>query len=508
MIAFFARHPTAANLLMLVLLSAGILSIGRLRRETFPDFSPTEVEIRIVYPGATAEEVEEAVCRRVEDALDQVRYVRELRAEARDGVGIITVEMDADGTYQEFKDEIDTAVGAIDDLPEEAERPIVTHLHTVDPVLALLVTGPMSPPDLKAYCEDLKERLLREPDVALVAIEGFSDHELRIELREAALRRYRLNADQIADIVRRQNLDLPAGAIETRQGEIAIRFVEQRRRPEALEELIILGGEGGAEVRLGDVAEVVDVFERDEEKVVVDGRRAGLLNVYMTKNQDVLRVANAVKTFVERERARYPNVDLRITRDHSTLVRDRLVLLTENAWQGGLLVMLAMWMFFGFRLSFWVVMSLPTSFLGAMFLMPYLGLTVNMMTMVGLLLALGLLMDDGIVIAENIATHVGRGDPPMKAAVAGVREVQGGVLASFVTTVCVLGPLAFLEGDIGKVLEVVPMTLILVLAVSLIEAFLILPAHLAHSLGRTRSAGATVGRHRFDGAIEFVREHV
>ncbi len=508
MISFFARHPTAANLLMLVFLAIGILTVRKLRRETFPDFSPTEVEIRIVYPGATAEEVEESICRRVEDALDQVRYVRELRSEARDGVGVVIVEMDPAGRYQEFKDEIDTAVGAIDDLPPEAEDPVITQLHTVDLVLALLVTGPMAPSDLKAYCEGLKERLQQQPEVSLVAIEGFSDHQLRVELREQALRRYRLNADQVANIIQRQSLNLPAGAIETRQGEISIRFVEERRTPEALEDLIILGDEGGAEVRLRDIASVIDVFELDEEKVLLGDRRAGLLSVYMTKNQDVLRVANAVKTFVRQERKRNPQIDIRITQDSSTLVRDRLVLLINNAWQGGLLVMLAMWMFFSFRLSFWVVMSLPVSFLGAFFFMPYLGLTINMMTMVGLLLALGLLMDDGIVIAENIATHASRGKPPLEAAVDGVREVKGGVFSSFITTVCVLGPLAFLQGDIGKVLEVVPMTLILVLIVSLIEAFLILPAHLGHSLHHGNAAEAGWLRGRFDGAIDWVRERI
>ncbi len=508
MISFFARHPTAANLLMLVFLAIGILSIGQLRRETFPDFSPTEVEIRVAYPGATAEEVEEAVCRRLEDALDSVRYVKELRSEARDGLAIVTVEMDEDGNYQEFKDEIDTAIGAVDDLPEETEDPVITQLHTVDLVLALLVSGPMSVSDLKAYCEDLKERLQQQPEVSLVRIEGFSDHQLRVELREEALRRYHLNAAQIAEIIRRQSVNSPAGIIETHDGNITIRFVEERRTPQELENLVILAGPGGAEVRLGDLARVIDTFEVDEEKVLLGDQRAGLLKIFMTKNQDVLRVAKVVKAFVEKERHRHPQLHIEITEDSSTLVHDRLILLANNAWQGALLVMLAMWLFFNFRISFWVVMSLPVSFLGAFFFMPHLGLTINMMTMVGLLLALGLLMDDGIVIAENIATHAAQGKSPLQAAVDGVTEVKGGVFSSFVTTVCVLGPLAFLRGDIGKVLEVVPMTLILVLVVSLIEAFLILPAHLRHSLQHFNPARTNRMRQRFDFAIDWVREYL
>lgn len=508
MISFFAKHPTAANLLMLVFLSIGLLSIRGLRRETFPDFSPTEVEVRVAYPGATAEEVEEAVCQRVEDAVDGVRFVRELRSDAREGLAIVTAEMEPDGDYQAFKDEIDTEVAAIDDFPPEAEDAVITQLHTTDLVLSLLVAGPMPLADLKAYCEDLKERLALLPDVSLVKVRGFSDHQLRVELSDQALKRYRLNAAQVADIIRRQSVNLPAGVIQGRDGEITVRFVEERRSPQELEDLVIVAGHGGAEIRLGDIAGVTDVFELDEEKVLLGGRRAALLNVEMTKNQDVIRVADTVKAFIEEECGRHPHIDFEITQDGSTLVRDRLQLLAKNSWQGMLLVFLTMWLFFNRKLAFWVVMSLPVSFLGAFFFMPHLGLTVNMMTMVGLLLALGLLMDDGIVIAENIATHWSRGKPPLEAAVDGIGEVKAGVFSSFITTVCVLGPLAFLEGDIGSVLEVVPMVLILVLVVSLVEAFFILPVHLGHSLRHSDPTGISRFRRSFDQFIDWLRERV
>lgn len=508
MINYFARHPTAANLLMLVFLAIGLLSIRSLRRETFPDYSPTEVEVRVLYPGATAEEVEEAICRRIEDALDGVRFVEELRADARDGVGIVVAEMAPAGVYQAFKDEIDTAVAGIDDWPPEAEAPVITQLHTTDPVLSILVTGPMPLPDLKAYSEDLKERLQQEPEVSLVVIQGFSDHQLRIELQDEALRRFGLTAVAVADVVRRQSVNLPAGTIEAEEGEITIRFVEERRSAQELEDLVIVASPGGAEVRLGDIAEVSDVFELDEEKVLLGDRRAALLDVQMTKNQDVIRVADSVKQFLQEERSRYPQLDYQVIQDMSLLVNDRLKMLAKNAWQGMLLVFLTMWLFFHIRLSFWVVMALPVSFLGAFFFMPHLGLTINMMTMVGLLLALGILMDDGIVIAENIATHRAQGKSPLAAAMAGANEVKAGVLSSFITTVCVLGPLAFLEGDIGSVLEAVPMVLILVLVVSLIEAFLILPAHLGHTMRHYDPRNGSHIRRRFDGFIEWARERV
>ncbi len=508
MIRFFGEHPTAANLLMASFLVLGVLTLPSLRRETFPDTTPSEVEVRVIYPGATAQQVEETVCQRVEEAIDGVKFVKELRSDAREGMAMIVAEMEEGGNFQTFLNDIRTEVDAIDDFPADVEEPILTQLGTTDQVLSLVVSGPMQPSDLKTYCEDLKDRLQLLPDISLVRVVGFSDHQLRIELSSAALLRYALSAADVARIIEQQSVKLPAGILETRQRDILVRFVEERRSPYELEQLVIVAGAGGGEIRLGDIAQVKDLFESAEEKILLEGRRAGMLQIEKTKNQDTIRVARVVKHFVEEERQRHPQVDLLVTQDISSLVVDRLEMLTRNSQQGLVLVFLTLWLFFSFRLSFWVVMSLPISVLGAFFLMPHLGLTINMLTMVGLLLALGLLMDDGIVIAENIASHLTRGKSPLRAAIEGVNEVKAGVVASFLTTVCVLGPLAMIEGDIGKVLKVVPMVLILLLAVSLVEAFLILPAHLGHSLKRPEEKPPNRFRRWFDDHIEWVRNRV
>lgn len=508
MIRFAAAHPTVSNLLMLTFLAMGVFTLASLRRETFPDFSSNKIEIRVVYPGAAAEEIEQAICRRVEDAIDGVRYVKEVISDAREGIGIITVEAEEGADVVTFKDEIETEVSAIDEFPAEAEDPVISELNTTDLVLALLVSGPMSASDLKAHCEDIKDRLQQLPDLSLIEIHGFSDHQFRVELSAVALMRHGLSVAAVADVIARQNVDLPAGVIETPARDILVRFQDERSSARSLEELVVLAEPGGAELRVGDLGRVVNLFEQPEDKVTNDGRRAALLHVRKTKSQDVIRVANAVRDFVNDEQSRQPQVDLRITQDSSTLVKDRLRMLLRNAWQGIVLVFLVMWMFFNVRLSFWVVMSLPVSFLGAFFFLPMFNLTINMITMVGLLLALGLLMDDGIVIAENIATHRARGKSSLKSAVDGISEVAGGVFSSFTTTVCVLGPLAAIEGDIGKVLRVVPMILILVLSVSLIEAFLILPAHMAHSLHASDPTRVNPFRKRFDAAIDWVRESI
>jgi HAE1 family hydrophobic/amphiphilic exporter-1 len=506
MIGFFARHPTAANLLMAGLIAIGLLHVWQLRRETFPDITPSEVQIRVIYPGANADEVEEAICQRIEDALDGVRFVKELRAEAREGIASVVVEMTEEGNFTTFLSDIESEVGAIDDFPDDIEEPIIAQLGTTDPVLALVVSAPTTAPDLKAYCEKLKDRLQRLEGISLVKIAGFSDHQLRVALSSEALMRYGLSPADVAQVIGRQSVDLPAGLLETSEREFLIRFVEQRRTPLELEQLVIVAGPGGAEVRLGDVAEVHDLFEFEEDKVLLNGKQAGLVRIEKTKNQDTIRVAEEVKQFVEQERKRNPCVSIRVTQDTSTLVVDRLEMLLRNGGQGIVLVFFTMWLFFSFRLSFWVVLSVPVSFLGAFFFMSQMDLTINMITMVALLLALGLLMDDGIVIAENIASHLSQGAPPMQAAVDGVAQVSAGVFSSFLTTVCVLGPLATLAGDLGKILKVVPMILILVLAISLVEAFLILPAHLGHSLKSGTSGNRF--RQRFDGWLDLFRDRV
>ena len=508
MIRFFARHPTAANLLMAVFIYLGISSLTSLMRETFPDITPAQVQVTIVYPGASSEEIESSIAQRIEDAVEGVRYVKETISDCREGVANVTIEMEEGGDFIIFKDDITTVVEAITEFPNDAEEPTIKELGTTDPVISVLVSGDMTVVDLKAYCEQLKDRMLRLPAVSLVDVTGYSDHQLRVELSSEALGRFGLSVKNVADTVASQSTDIPAGGIETNQQDMLLRFVEQRRTPRELEELVIVGGRSGAEILLGDIGRVVDVFEADEQKTLIRDQRAGLLLIRKTKSEDVIRVASAVKEFLIGEREKNPKVNLTVSEDRSKLVSDRLRLLLKNGWQGMFLVFLTLWLFFNWRLSFWVAMSLPVSFLGGLYLMPFFGLTVNMMTMVGMLLALGILMDDGIVIAENIAAHRSRGKSAMQSAVDGVSEVAGGVLSSFVTTVCVLGPLAFISGNIGAVLSVIPIMLILVISVSLIEAFMILPAHLGHSMSHVDPDNSTRFRGWVDKGVELLRENV
>ena len=507
MIRFFAAHPTAANLLMVSLMTLGILALPGLKRETMPDWSEDAVQVTVAYPGASAEDVEEAVARRLEDAIDGIDYVDEVRTESRENVCIATAEMVEGGDIQVFLDDIRTEVEAIDDFPDLVEKPIIEQVGRVDPVVSVAVTGIESEPDLKAYCEQLKERMQQEAGVRLIEVRGFSDHQFRVEVSAFTLALFGISAQRVAEVLAAQSIDLPAGLLTTPDGDLLLRFTDERKSVHQLEDLILVADPAGGIIRLGEIARITDRFENDEDRVFFNGKRAGVLAISKTKSQDALDVKSEVDAFLAREKERAPpSITFTLTEDVTSVVSDRLDMLVRNGWQGLLLVFFVMALFFNLRFSFWVAMGLPVAFLGAFWLLPQIGVSINMISMVSLLLALGLLMDDAIVLAENIAAHFQKGKKPLQAVVDGVNEVKGGVFSSFLTTLCVFGPLIFVTGSLGKVLRVLPIVLIVVLAVSLIEAFLILPHHLGHGPRAANVTRRNRFRRSFDAAIDWLRE--
>ena len=487
-IAYMCAHPTASNLLMMLFIALGAISVTDIKRESFPDFSINAIEISVVYPGASAGDVESSVCKRIEDSIDSVNNVAEIRSIAAENSAMVIVEMVEGNDIIEFLNDIKTEVDAISDFPAEVENVIVKRVNLTDQVVSLAVTGPMSTLHLKSYCEDLKDRLKRLDKISQVDVLGFSAHEFLIEIPFYNMMRLGLSVSDIEASVAAQNLDLPAGSLETRDSDILIRFSEERKTLEGLKDLIVVSSQTGMEIRLGDIATISDQFMNDEDKILFDGKRAGILQINKSKSEDALRIMNTVAQFLEEEQARAPSgVSITITQNMSKTIKDRLRMLVKNALQGLALVFLAMLLFFPFGFSFWVTMGLPVSFLLTFFFMKHMGLSINMLSMVGLLIGLGLLMDDAIVIAENIAAHLEKGKNAFNATIDGISEVAGGVFSSFLTTLFIFGALTLtMAGDIGKVLYVIPVILILTLSVSLVEAFFILPNHLSHSLSNHR----------------------
>ena len=512
-VAAVCGHPTAANLLMVLFMVLGLMSVFDLRRETLPDFSIDAVQITADYPGARAEDVESSVVSRIEDALETVTHLDEVKSTAMENRAVVTAEMAESGDIIQFINDVKTEVEAIDDFPDAVEKVVVRRMNQLDPVVSIAVTGPMDSVDLKAYCENLKDRLKADAGITQVKIKGFSEPEFQVAVPLDQMLRFNLSAADIGAAVAAQGLDLPAGFLETRDREVLIRFSEERKTVERLADLVVISSRTGAEIRLGDIARITDRFQDAENRIVFDGKRAGILAVSKTKAEDALDVMDAVDAFLDAERAQAPpGMAFTLTQNVSKVVRDRLNMLLLNGAEGLLLVFVAMLLFFPFKFSFWVAMGLPVSFLLSFFFMKHIGMSINMLSMVGLLIGIGLLMDDAIVIAENIAAQLEQGKKAFDAVVDGISQVAAGVMSSFLTTLFIFGALAVsMEGEIGKVLYAVPVVLILVLSVSLVEAFCILPNHLYHALDGKEVAGEQSGhqlRARVDQATAWVREKV
>lgn len=507
MIRFFAAHPTIANLLMVIFLAAGLFVSPSLLRETFPRADLSEVEISVPYPGARPEEVETAICERIENALDAVTGIDRHSCEARENLGRAVVKMREGDDFQTFTNDVTTEIDAITDFPDRAEAATVRALGRTDFVASIAITGPKSRTELNAYAEQIRSQMLRWGGIPKVDIRGFSTREFQIDLRPSELQKFGVSVADVARAVEASSLDLPAGSIEAATETLLVRVAEERKSPDALAALIVRSSAQGGQVRLGDIADISEGFALEDDVILFDGKPAAILDITKTRAEDSLRTMDALTSFLEAERAQAPpSVTLAITADGVSVVRDRLSLVLVNGIQGLTLVFLVLWLFFGLRFSFWVAMGLPVSFMGGITLMWLVGYSLNLMTSLGLLIVIGLLMDDAIVIAENIARLREKGHSAMDAAVEGATQVFPNVLASFGTTSMIFGSLAFLSGDLGAVLRVVPVVMLFVLMVSLIEAFLILPHHLIHSL--EVSAQKTGVRAGVENAVDWTRERL
>ncbi len=508
MLKWFADHPTAANLTMLAIILLGLVSLPNLQRETFPRIKNAKVTITVIYPGSTALEVEDAICRRIEDALESLSDLDEMTCDSSEGVGKATAEMTEGSDMPRFLDDVNAAIDAINDFPEQVEAPVIEESGRTDSVISIAITGPEDPVQLKAYAEDVKLRLLAKADIANVNIDGFSDHQIRIEIAANRLRQFGLSLSDIATTLMNQSIGIPAGRLEGPEEDILLRIDDQRKNVEQIGNLVVISAKNGATIHLKDIASITDRFDREENMILFNRQRAAILNITKTPEQDILRSLQDVKDFVAMENSKLPeNVKLTLTQDGASIVQDRLDMILINGVQGLIMVFLMLWLFFSIRYSFWVTMGLPISFLGALFVMPLLGITINMISLVGLLIGVGLLMDDAIVIAENIASRLDKGERALHAAVSGVTQVLPGILSSFATTIMIFGSLVFITGDMGQILRFIPIVLIIVLTVSLLEAFLILPNHLGHSLDHMENRDPGKFRSWFENSFNHFRDN-
>ena len=499
MLRFFAGHPTASNLLMLALLFVGIITVPNLSRDTFPEVEKYEVQVAVAYPGASPGDVEDGICRAIEEATNGISFIDEKRCAARSNMGVMTLKMQQAGSFPDFLTDIGSAIDGIDNFPIDSKTPIITELGRTSPVVSVALTSAqgsgLTVSELKDLAEAVKAKMLQDPAIPMVTLEGFSQRQLRVEIKAHMLRRYNISLQQVASLLKKQNLNLPLGTLQSELRDYSLRFYDERISVQDIGKVVILSDENGAEITLADLAKITDTFEDPEDYILFDGQRAALLKIAKNSNDDSLNVLATVNSFIAKIKPSLPPaLQFTITQDNTSLVADRLGMLLDNTWQGFIMVFLTLMLFFGFRYSFWVVMGLPVSFLGALYVIGLMGMTINMMSTVALLLALGILMDDAIVIAESIAAQRQAGKSPLDAVVDGTQRVIRGVASSFLTTVFMFGSMIGLQGDLGQILRIIPIVLIIVITVSLVEAFFILPRHLLHTISDQTDSTNTVQR--------------
>ncbi len=483
MISYFVRHPVAANLMMVLICVLGVATITSLERETFPEFVATNVGVTVVYPGASARDVDEEICTPLEDALTGVSDLAELTCLSVDGRASVTAEMSEGGEIIQFFNDVFSAVSGVNDFPTAAETPSVEVQSQTDLVALLAVSGIAGKQGLIEYSDQLADQLLALDGVAETTVSGITDRELQVVFDQAALRRFGVSSRDIVDAINARSLSQPLGNADLTENSVVLRYDDTRRTVAELQDLIVLQNTSGAFVRLRDLADVQMRDTNEDIEAFINGQQAAIISISKSKDVDSIRVFEAVSGVIEAERAAYPApFDLTVTNNMTEVVEERLEVILKNIAVGLVLVFATMWLFFSLREALWISAALPVSFLGTLFVMSIMGVTINMITLVALLMAVGLIMDDSIVIAENIDKWRHRVGP-LEAAAKGTMEVMPGVISSFLTTACVFGPLMFLSGEMGQILRFIPIVLLITLALSLVEGFLILPHHLSHSGG-------------------------
>jgi multidrug efflux pump subunit AcrB len=480
-IAWCAENHVAANLAMVVIIVAGLGTLPTLTQELIPSIELDTITVSVVYPGASPQEVESSITNRVEDELQGRAGIKRIRSSSAEGVSSVSAELMAGEDVRRRLDDIRAAIDSIDTFPEDAEEPVIQQLEIENRVLNVAISGSVEERTLKQVGQRIRDEIAALPGVSDVQLQMARPYEIAIEVSEAALQRYDLRFDDVVQAVRRSSLDLPGGSVKTDSGEILLRAKGQAYQGHDFEQIALVSRRDGTRLSLGDVASVVDGFEESDQQVRFDGEPALLVQVLRQGNQKSLTISNTVHAYIEKARPRLPaGISLTIWQDDSSVLRSRLDTMTRNARGGFLLVVAILAMFLRLRLALWVSLGIPVSFLGAVALMPMLGLSINFITLLGFIIVLGIVVDDAIVVGENTHVEQSRTGDKLRGAVLGAQTLVIPVAFGVLTTIAAFTPLAFLPGPMGQMSRVLPMIVISCLVFSLIEAMLILPAHLGH----------------------------
>ncbi len=485
-IAWMVHNRVTPNLLMLTMLIGGLFVSTRIKQEVFPEFDLDSVTVRVAYPGASPEEVEQGIILAIEEAIRGLDGIKEITAVAAEGSGSVTAELFEDADHQQIYQDIKQQIDRITTFPDDAEEPESTlNVHKRE-VLQIQLYGEVSEWSLRETAEYVRDRLLQQEGITQVDLFGARDYEIHVEVPQDSLRRFNLDLQAVAQTIRSSAVEVPGGKIETGSGELLIRIDERKDWAREFRHVPVITNPDGTYVLLEDIADVYEGFADTDNEATFNGRRAIGVGVYRIGDQTPISVSNAARDamrIIETELP--PGIDWVINRDSSDIYRQRLELLLKNACIGLVLVLLLLSAFLEFKLAFWVTMGIPISFLGGLLFLPSVDVSINMISLFAFIIALGIVVDDAIVAGENIYEYRQRGMGLIESAIQGTRDVAVPITFSILTNVVAFLPLYFVPGILGKVWRVIPMVVCTVFLISLVEALFILPSHLAH----TRSEG-------------------
>ena len=481
-IAWMASNSIAANLAMIVLIVGGLLFSSRVVQEVFPEFALDQVSVRVPYPGASPEEIEQGILLAIEDQIGGVDGVKKLTSQALEGVGTVTAELasgaDKSKALQDIRNEVDRIIT----FPEEAEKPVVSLSSRKRKVMSVLVHGEMPEASLRALTERVRDTLVASDEITLVELGAAKAYEVAIEVPQEALRAHGLTLPRIAEVVRQSALELPAGEVATEAGDVLVRLQERRDLASEFAELPLVLGADGTRVRIGDVGEVRDTFSEDDIEATYQGEPALELVVYRIDMETPIGVSRAARAIIDEiERDLPAGASLAVWDDQSKRYEDRLDLLARNAVIGLGLVLLLLGLFLEPRVAFWVTMGIVISVVGSFIVFPATGATINMVSLFAFIVTLGIIVDDAIIVGENIFELREKGMDPLDAAIEGARQIAMPVVFAVLTNVIAFMPLFFVPGATGKIFLQIPAVVVSVFVISLVESLFILPAHLAHA---------------------------
>ncbi|MFT5218761.1 MAG: multidrug efflux pump subunit AcrB [Planctomycetota bacterium] len=506
LLGVFARHRVAANLLMAMMILSGVIALSKLNVQFFPTFELDQISVNTSWSGASAEDIENAITIPLEQRLRSIDYLKEMSSTSATGKSEISLEFDENSDMTFALDEVRKQIDDFGNLPGDSETPEVAQLVRYESVARLLISGPTQLSELRLLARQYESELITA-GIDKVQIFGLPTQQLKIKVSGEQMRRLGIGLDELAGRIDAESKDLPAGLIGEEDGTREIRSQNQRRSPQDFANLAIVS-EPDKRILLGDIAQIELTHQTGAPTITLDGKKAVVLILRRNESGDSLKSAEILQTWLQQTLPSLPpTIKIQVFNERWELIRDRIMLLLKNGVGGLALVLLILYLFLSARVAFWVAVGIPVSFMATLAVLYLAGGSINMISLFALIMALGIIVDDAIVVGEDAQAHFDMGEDPLTASEGGARRMLAPVIASSLTTIAAFLPLMLVGGHMGNIMGAIPLVIICVIIASLIESFLILPGHLRNAFVSGKEHKKTKIRKMLDRGFDRLRDH-